>query len=177
MVHIVRFCSLDKEYCLDSDDKAKKRDLILKLENIIGKIYQYFGSSATRTFKLKSWQNLLEIPELKFKRLFHIRWTAIRDSVKPIILNIKPSKICSELFYPNQASCHSILANQALLATLEEIKSKKNLSPDDREAAAQLLDSILDDNFLFMLYFHYDLHECVLGKIILSFVTIVSYHL
>ncbi|CAF1376387.1 unnamed protein product [Adineta ricciae] len=130
----------------EKDDKAKKRDLILHLENIIGKIYQYFGSSATRTAKLKSWQNLLEIPELKFKRLFHIRWTSIRDSIKPIVLNVTPT-------------------NQALLATLEEIKLKKNLVHDDREAATELLNLILNDDFLFLLYFHYDLHECVLGEL------------
>jgi hypothetical protein len=63
----------------------------------------------------------------------------------------------------------SILANQALLATLEEIKFGKNIANDDREAAAELLSSVLYDDFLFMLHFHYDLHECVLGKITLFF--------
>ncbi|CAF2551925.1 unnamed protein product [Rotaria sp. Silwood2] len=130
----------------DDDKKAKKRDLIAKLENIIGRIYQYFGSSATRTFKLKCWQNLLDVPELKFKKLFSIRWTAIRDSIKPIMFNITPT-------------------NQALLATLQEIKFGKNLTNNDREAAADLLSSILNDDFLFMLHFHYDLHECVLGEL------------
>lgn len=63
---------------------------------------------------------------------------------------------------------------RSVLATLEEIKMKKNSSCDDREAATELLNSILNDSFLFMLHFHYDLHECVLGKIILSFNKIVS---
>ncbi|CAF0838331.1 unnamed protein product [Rotaria sordida] len=130
----------------DNEEKSRKRELISKLEGIIGKIYQYFGSSATRTFKLKCWQNLLEIPELKFKRLFQIRWTAIRDSIKPIMLNITPE-------------------NQALLATLQESKFDKSLTNNDRQAAADLLTSILDDEFLFMIHFHYDLHECVLGDL------------
>jgi hypothetical protein len=90
MVYITELYSITNGFCLD-DDKAKKRDLISKLESTIGKIYQYFGASATRTFKLKSWQDLLKIPELKFKKLFHIRWTSIRDSIKPIVLNITPS--------------------------------------------------------------------------------------
>lgn len=77
---------------LEASAKQKKRLLISKLEGTIGKIYLYFGSSANRTSKLKYWQNLLDIPELKFKRLFHIRWTAIRDSTKPIMLNITPGK-------------------------------------------------------------------------------------
>ncbi|CAF0982909.1 unnamed protein product [Rotaria sp. Silwood1] len=130
----------------DDHEKAKKRDLIAKLESIIGRIYQYFGSSATRTFKLKCWQNLLDIPELKFKKLFSIRWTAIRDSIKPIMFNITPT-------------------NQDLLPTLQEIKFGKNLTNDDHETAADLLSSILNDDFLFMLHFHYDLHECILGEL------------
>jgi hypothetical protein len=81
------------------------------------------------------------------------------------------------LFYSSDDSCCSILANQALPAILEEIKIKKNSSSDDREAATELLNAILDDSFLFMLHFHYDLHKCVLGKIILRLITIVSYHL
>ncbi|CAF3010155.1 unnamed protein product [Rotaria sp. Silwood2] len=93
--------------------------------------------------KLKCWQNLLDIPELNFKRLFNIRWTAIRDSIKPIMFNIAPT-------------------NQALLATLQEIKFGKSLTSDDRETAADLLSSILNDDSLFMLHFHYDLHKCVL---------------
>ena len=59
----------------------------------MGKIYQYFGSSAVRSFKVKRWQNLLDIPELKFKKLFHIRWTSIGNSIKLIMYNITPSKI------------------------------------------------------------------------------------
>jgi hypothetical protein len=77
---------------LDGEQKARKRELISKLESTMGRIYQYFGASANRTYKLKSWQNLLDVPELRFKRLFSIRWTSIRDSIKPLILNITPSE-------------------------------------------------------------------------------------
>ncbi|CAF3395302.1 unnamed protein product [Rotaria socialis] len=110
------------------DQKIKKRDLISKLENTMGKIYQYFGS------------------KLKFKRLFHIRWSSTRDSIKPIMFNITPT-------------------NQALFATLQETKFDKKLSKTDRETASDLMSSILDDEFLFMLHFNYDLHECVLGEL------------
>ena len=62
-----------------------------------------------------------------------------------------------------------IVANKALLATLQETKFAKSLNNDDRETASDLLPSIVDDEFLFMLHFHYDLHECVLGKIVLFY--------
>jgi hypothetical protein len=74
-------------------------------------------------------------------------------------------------------SCPSFVANQALLATLEEIKFDKNLTHDDREAAAELLCSTLDNEFLFILHFHYDLHECVLGEIIFLSIAIISFQL
>lgn len=32
----------------------------------------------------------MESPELKFKRIFDIRWSSIRDCIKPIIINIQP---------------------------------------------------------------------------------------
>ncbi|CAF3493419.1 unnamed protein product [Rotaria socialis] len=55
--------------------------------------------------------------------------------------------------------------NQALFATLQETKFDKKLSKTDRETASDLMSSILDDEFLFMLHFNYDLHECVLGEL------------
>ncbi|CAF5019703.1 unnamed protein product [Rotaria sp. Silwood1] len=148
------FVELNSCAAHDNNEKPKKRDLISKLENVIGRIYQYFGSSATRTSKLKCWQNLLEIIELKFKKLFNICCTAIRDSIKPIMFNITPT-------------------NQALLATLQEIKFDKDLTNDDR-AATDLLSSILNDDFLFMLHFHYDLHECVIGPSLNDYIDCTS---
>ncbi|CAF4346814.1 unnamed protein product [Rotaria sp. Silwood2] len=71
--------------------------------------------------------------------------------------DINPEKIC--WFADNAAT---FTANQALLATLQEIKFGKSLTSDDRETAADLLSSILNDDSLFMLHFHYDLHKCVL---------------
>ncbi|CAF4448296.1 unnamed protein product [Rotaria sp. Silwood2] len=99
---------------LDGDDS------IVELINILLQVQ-------IERLKLKCWQNLLDIPELNFKRLFNIRWTAIRDSIKPIMFNIAPT-------------------NQALLATLQEIKFGKSLTSDDRETAADLLSSILNDD-------------------------------
>jgi hypothetical protein len=34
----------------------------------------------------------------------------------------------------------------------------------DRQTANQLFDTILDDEFLFLLHMHYDLHESILGE-------------
>jgi hypothetical protein len=32
----------------------------------------------------------MEIPELKLKRIFDIRWSSIRGCIKPIIDNVQP---------------------------------------------------------------------------------------
>ncbi|CAF3570525.1 unnamed protein product [Rotaria sp. Silwood1] len=63
---------------------------VSKLETTIGKIYNYFGRSSTRQQMLKEWQNFLDMPELKFKRIYDIRWSSIRGCIKPIIQNVQP---------------------------------------------------------------------------------------
>ncbi|CAF5134014.1 unnamed protein product, partial [Rotaria magnacalcarata] len=55
--------------------------------------------------------------------------------------------------------------NQALLALLEHTSSDLNTSQNEREAAAELLMEILDDRFLFILHFHFDIHECISGEL------------
>ena len=62
------------------------------MEASIGKIHSYFGRSCTRQQSLRDWQNLLDMPELKFKRIFDIRWSSIKDCLKPIIMNVEPGK-------------------------------------------------------------------------------------
>ncbi|CAF5025507.1 unnamed protein product, partial [Rotaria socialis] len=119
-------------------------DSVVKLEKIISKIYTYFNKSANRQFKFKSWQNFMEIVELKFKRIFEIRWSSIRDSIKPIIANIQPGP-------------------QALIGYLEEAMQDFKISVGEREHSKQLLNLILDDEFLLLIHMHYDLHESVLG--------------
>ncbi|CAF1348456.1 unnamed protein product [Adineta ricciae] len=106
-------------------------DAVMKLESTISSIYDYFKHSSSRQYNLKSWQNFMDSPELKFKKLFDIRWSSIRDCIKPIFANIEPG------FYTSK----------------------------NREQAKELFDSILDDEFLFSLHMHYDLHECILGPI------------
>lgn len=66
---------------------------VAKLESAISKIYNYFSHSSSRQTKLKNWQRFIEQPELHFKRLFDIRWSSIRDSIRPIIENIQPGKL------------------------------------------------------------------------------------
>jgi hypothetical protein len=63
---------------------------VAKLESVIGKVYNYFNRSSKRQFKFKLWQNMLECDELKFKRIFDIRWSSIRDCIKPIFINVQP---------------------------------------------------------------------------------------
>lgn len=62
------------------------------MEAIIGKIYSYFGRSCTRQQSLRNWQNFLNTPEVKFKRIFDIRWSSIKDCLKPIVMNVEPGK-------------------------------------------------------------------------------------
>ena len=69
-------------------------ETILNLETIISRIYGHFSRSSTRLFKLKQWQNHLDLPEMKFKKLFDIRWSTIQDCIRPIVVNVQPgSKI------------------------------------------------------------------------------------
>ena len=56
------------------------------------------------------------------------------------------------------------LGSQALLACLQHSSSDSNLSKMDHVIAKNLLESVLDDEFLFSLHMHYDLHETVLGR-------------
>ncbi|CAF1608473.1 unnamed protein product, partial [Didymodactylos carnosus] len=75
---------------VDVDRKLKTRAELANFEHIIGRIHNYFNRSVTRQQKLKKWQNYLDLPELKFKRLFDIRWSSVRGCMKPIIENTKP---------------------------------------------------------------------------------------
>ena len=65
-------------------------DSVVKLESAISLIYNYFGRSSSRQFKLKSWQAFMEMPEVKMKRIFDIRWLSLRGCIKPIIDNVHP---------------------------------------------------------------------------------------
>ncbi|CAM4903492.1 unnamed protein product [Rotaria socialis] len=131
---------------LDDDGKIKIRPFIANFENLLGKIYSFFSRSTSRQHKLKQWYNFLTMPELKFKKLFDIRWLSIRDSLKSIMNNMKPG-------------------NQALLAFLEHTSYDLDVTKSERNNAAELLMEILDDRFLFVLHFHFDLHECVSGEL------------
>ncbi len=52
---------------------------------------------------------------------------------------------------------------------LETTVNDVNVMRNERAAAAELLEAVLDDRFLFVLHFHFDLHECVSGKINLPY--------
>ena len=62
----------------------------IKLQSTIGKIYNCLGKSCNRQSKLKKWQNFLEMPELKFKRIFDIPWSSFRGFIKSIVANVQP---------------------------------------------------------------------------------------
>ncbi|CAF4981505.1 unnamed protein product [Rotaria sp. Silwood1] len=54
--------------------------------------------------------------------------------------------------------------SQSLLGCLQETMFDCNISNLDRENAKDLLNTILDDEFLFLIHMHHDLHESILGK-------------
>ena len=72
------------------DQPAVRFESIAKVESTIGQIYKYFNKSWARQSKLKNWQSFLEVPELKIKRIFTMRWSSVRNCIKPIVLNIQP---------------------------------------------------------------------------------------
>ncbi|CAF2094261.1 unnamed protein product [Rotaria magnacalcarata] len=148
-----------------SNEQPVLADSVVKLEKIISKIYTYFNKSANRQFKFKSWQNFMEIAELKVKRIFEIRWSSIRDCIKPIIANIQPGFHMTDSFEDNVLKNEFYLGSQALIGYLEEAMRDFKISVGEREHSKQLLNLILDDEFLLLIHMHYDLHESVLGPI------------
>ncbi len=74
------------------------REDVAQFESNLGHIYNFFSRSAVRLSKLKHWQHFLDLPELKFKHLFDIRWSSIRGCLKPIISNTEPGKHTYYLF-------------------------------------------------------------------------------
>ncbi|CAF4337382.1 unnamed protein product [Rotaria socialis] len=106
---------------LDHNNKPAICESIAQLEEVIGKIYTYFGRSIDHQQK----------------------WSSIRGCIKLIVENLQP----------------------ALLACLQQVSSDLNSSNADRQLPKELLTSILNASFLFLLYFHHDLHEFILGPI------------
>jgi hypothetical protein len=140
---------------------------IVTLESTIGKIYNYFGNSCNRQSKLKNWQHFLDMPELKFKRIFDIRWSSIRDCIKPIIVNVQPGTLClMYLIYITFTKFFFHVESQALFGCLEEAMVDARLTRVERGHARNLLNSVLNDEFLYLLHMHHDLHESVIGEFI-----------
>ncbi|CAF5066861.1 unnamed protein product [Rotaria sp. Silwood1] len=85
-----------------------------------------------------------------------------------VVAKIRREFACDWLeLNPCAAHTFSLVGSQSLLAYLQETTSDVILSAAERESAKNLLKSILNDEFLFNLHFHYDLHETVLGKFII----------
>ncbi|CAF3876870.1 unnamed protein product [Rotaria sp. Silwood1] len=55
--------------------------------------------------------------------------------------------------------------SQAFFIVLEEISSDWTCSNTDREISSELRKQLIRDDFLFIIHFHHDLHECVLGPV------------
>ncbi|CAM4777001.1 unnamed protein product [Rotaria magnacalcarata] len=55
--------------------------------------------------------------------------------------------------------------NSKCVFILEEISSDWTYSSTDRENASEIRKQLLRDDFLFIIHFHHDLHECVLGPV------------
>ncbi|CAF2126310.1 unnamed protein product [Rotaria magnacalcarata] len=80
---------------------------------------------------------------MTMKKLYDIRWLSFGGCIKSIIDNI-------------------YRGSQALLACLQQILLDANTCNLERQTAQGLLNSILDDEFLYLLYMHHDSHEIVL---------------
>ena len=141
-------------------------------------IYQFFGKSCTRTQKLKDWQDFFAAPELKFKRIFTIRWSTIRDCIRPIIVNTRSGNF-SSCFRKTYAKRSFRLESPVLFACLQQIISDPDVSKHEHTAAQALRDSILDDEFLFLLHMNHDLHELVMGRLITAcnVASLTSFHI
>lgn len=83
-----------KDCLLSTVDSTKLviREWIVNMERVMSNIYNYFGRSSHRRQCLKDWQNFLDMPQLMFKSIYAIRWSSIKDSIRPIFINIQPGK-------------------------------------------------------------------------------------
>ena len=62
------------------------------------------------------------MPELKFKRIFDIRWSSIRDCIKPIVANVQPGILyIIYLHYITSTKMSFHIGSQALFGCLEEV--------------------------------------------------------
>ena len=67
------------------------------------------------------------------------------------------------------------VGSQALFGCLEEAMSDARLTSVERKHAKKLLDSVLHDEFLYLLHMHHDLHESVIGEFIhIKYILIIT---
>ena len=67
------------------------------------------------------------------------------------------------------------VGSQALFGYLEEAMSDARLTSVEREHAKRLLDSVLHDEFLYLLHMHHDLHKSVIGEFIhIKYILIIT---
>jgi hypothetical protein len=89
---------------------------------------------------------------------------------------MKPGK---KLFYTSKVHLYNFheifLGNQALLALLEHTSNDLDVIQNECNAANELLMEILNDRFLFILHFHFDLHECISGEFKLDFFNLLLF--
>jgi hypothetical protein len=87
----------------------------------------------------------MEIAQLKFKRIFEIRWSSIRDCIKPIIANIQPGFHMTDSFEDNILKNEFYLGSQALIGYLQEAMQDFNI-----QWVAKLINHLID----FFRFFH-----------------------
>ncbi|CAF1394728.1 unnamed protein product [Adineta ricciae] len=92
----------------------------------------------------------------KLRRHFDCEWLE-SNSCAAHTFNLVGSQAC---YQPKPEA-----SSQSLLAYLQETATDYNLSLGERESAQDLLKLVLNDEFLFSLHFHYDLHGTVLGPL------------
>ena len=80
---IVNHCVAHK-LALACKDASKEIEFYEKAEELMSRIYNFFKKSSTRTQELKNYQELLDCPQYKIKKIYKIRWLSWYEAIKNV---------------------------------------------------------------------------------------------
>ncbi|CAJ0871218.1 10681_t:CDS:10 [Entrophospora sp. SA101] len=80
---VVNHCVAHK-LALACKDASKEIEFYEKAEELVGRIYSFFKKSSSRTQELKNYQELLDCPKYKIKKIYKIRWLSWYEAIKNV---------------------------------------------------------------------------------------------
>ena len=75
---------------LASENTYRQVDFCKKAEQIMKRCYKFFSKSSKRIDILRGYQEFLNKPEIKIRKIFDIRWLSCFEAVKNLCITLKP---------------------------------------------------------------------------------------